>query len=185
MYNEESRDKLLQIFLNSPFNALAVWHVARQTGKETHTHREWEKVEKSEGNVPHSGALSNKIVLNMQRNLNMRLTDTANMTRSCACVCGCAERAKRAYVTQYEIDPRNMSDMWSFKALSLCAHLSDEISNLNLCQFNPHRCCAICCCCAHMYTYVYMLNTFIPYITLGQQSSLTDPENKPTTSKWC
>lgn len=42
MYNEETRDKLLQIFLNSPFNALAVWHVARQTGKETHTQTERE-----------------------------------------------------------------------------------------------------------------------------------------------
>lgn len=91
MYNEESRDKLLQIFLNSPFNALSVWHVAseRQTGKHTQTETERERVEKSEGNVPHSGALSNKIVLNMQRNLNMRLTDTANITRSSACVCIC------------------------------------------------------------------------------------------------
>lgn len=58
MYNEESRDKLLQIFLNSPFNALPL--CGTWQAKDRHTHRQRERVEKSEGNVPHSGALSNK-----------------------------------------------------------------------------------------------------------------------------
>lgn len=162
----------------------------RNTDWEAHTDRDRERVEKSEDNVPHSGTLSNKIVLNMQRNRKMRLTDTANVTRSSACVCVrvgehvwvCVERAKRAYVTQYEIDPRNMYDIWSFKALSLRTHLCDEFSYLNLWQFNPHKCCAICCCCTHMHMYMYIYSI---YITLGQQSTLTDPESKPTTSKWC
>lgn len=146
--------------------------------RKTDTHTERERVEKSEGNMPHSGALSNKIVLNMQRNLNMRLTDTANMIRLSVCLCGWACMAvyvERAYVTQYEIDPRNMSDMWSFKALSLCALLCDEFSNLNLCQFNPHRCCAICCCCAHILYILYIcMYVLIYYIYYLRTTELTD-----------
>lgn len=62
-----------------------------------------EKEREGERAMPHT-ALSNKIVLNMQRNLNMRLTDTANMTRSC----GRGKGRAWAYVTPYEIDLRNM-----------------------------------------------------------------------------
>lgn len=84
MYNEESRDKLLQIFLNSPFNALPLCGTWQAKDRHTHTDRESasKKAKATCHTVEHYLI---KIVLNMQRNLNMRLTDTANMIRSCAC----------------------------------------------------------------------------------------------------
>lgn len=51
-------------------------------GKRGRKEKEKERERERKQRATHT-ALSNKIVLNMQRNLNMRQTDTANMTRSC------------------------------------------------------------------------------------------------------